>query len=164
MRPRQARPRLLQAMIDAFRLPDLRRRILITIGIVVIFRFIAHIPLPGVDPGGLRDFFEQSALMGMLDMFSGGAMKNFSIAAMGVYPYITASIVMTLMTPVIPRLHPGDGRPALLIRAESLVVEKDPDFCWAVCNIEQPPDLRVDDVLPRRDGPGRTRRREVHRA
>ena len=105
MRPKQTRPRLLQAMIDAFHLPDLRRRILFTLGVLVVFRFIAHVPLPGVDVNALRDLFERNALLGMLDMFSGGAMRNFSVAAMGVYPYITASIIMTLMVPVIPRLQ-----------------------------------------------------------
>ncbi len=105
MRPRQSRPRLIQAMLDAFRLPDLRHRILITFGLLVPFRFIAHIPLPGVDTVALRTFFQQNAMAGMLDMFSGGAMRNFSVAAMGVYPYITASIIMTLMVPVIPKLQ-----------------------------------------------------------
>ncbi|HEY55381.1 MAG TPA: preprotein translocase subunit SecY [Dehalococcoidia bacterium] len=105
MQPRQGRPRLLQAMIDAFSLPDLRRRILITLGILVIFRFVAHVPLPGVDLGALSNLFEQNALLGMLDMFSGGAMRNFSVAAMGVYPYITSSIIMTLLVPVIPQLR-----------------------------------------------------------
>ena len=99
------RPRLLQAMIDAFSLPDLRRRILITFGILVVFRLVAHVPLPGVNPDALQDLFDRNALLGMFDMFSGGAMRNFSVAAMGVYPYITASIIMTLMTPVIPRLQ-----------------------------------------------------------
>ncbi len=105
MRPRQARPRLLQAMIDAFSLPDLRRRILITFGILIAFRFVAHIPLPGVDLVALQDLFERNALLGMLDMFSGGAMRQFSVAAMGVYPYITASIVMQLLVPIIPQLR-----------------------------------------------------------
>ncbi len=105
MRPKQARPRLFQAMLDAFRLPDLRRRILITLGILVVFRFIAHVPLPGVDSDALQQLFESNAMLGMLDMFSGGAMKYFSVAAMGVYPYITASIVMMLLVPVIPRLQ-----------------------------------------------------------
>ena len=105
MRPRQARPRLLQAMIDAFSLPDLRRRILITMGILVIFRFIAHVPLPGVDLLALRDLFERMPIFGMLDMFSGGALRNFSVAAMGVYPYITVSIIMQLLVPVIPKLQ-----------------------------------------------------------
>ena len=100
-----ARPKLLQAMIDAFSLPDLRRRILITFGILVIFRLVAHVPLPGVNPARLQELFDQNALLGMFDMFSGGAMRNFSVAAMGVYPYITASIIMTLMTPVIPKLQ-----------------------------------------------------------
>ncbi|MFH1003054.1 MAG: preprotein translocase subunit SecY [Chloroflexota bacterium] len=105
MRPRQTRPRLLQAMIDAFSLPDLRRRILITIGILAVFRFIAHIPIPGVDLVALRQLFEGNAMLGMLDMFSGGAMRRLSVAAMGVYPYITASIIMQLMVPIIPRLQ-----------------------------------------------------------
>jgi preprotein translocase subunit SecY len=92
-------------MLDAMRLPDLRRRILITLGILIAFRFIAHVPLPGVNLEALRNLFESNALLGMLDMFSGGAMRNFSVAAMGVYPYITASIIMTLMQPVIPQLQ-----------------------------------------------------------
>lgn len=105
MRPRPSKPRLLQAMLDAFSLPDLRRRILITVGILVIFRFIAHVPIPGVDQNALQALFERNALLGMLDMFSGGAMRRLSIAAMGVYPYITASIIMMLLVPVIPRLN-----------------------------------------------------------
>jgi preprotein translocase subunit SecY len=105
MRQRPSRPRLLQAMLDAFSLPDLRRRILITVGILVIFRFIAHVPLPGVNPTALQELFESNALLGMLDLFSGGAMRQFSVASMGVYPYITASIIMILLVPVIPRLQ-----------------------------------------------------------
>ena len=105
MRARPSRPRLLQAMIDAFSLPDLRRRILITISILVIFRFVAHVPLPGVDQTALQALFERNALLGMLDLFSGGAMRRFSVAAMGVYPYITSSIIMMLLVPVIPRLQ-----------------------------------------------------------
>jgi len=92
-------------MIDSFRLPDLRRRILLTFGILVVFRFVAHVPLPGVDAAALQQLFEDMPIFGMLDMFSGGAMRNFSVAAMGVYPYITASIIMQLMVPVIPRLQ-----------------------------------------------------------
>ncbi len=105
MRSRPSRPRLLQAMIDAFSLPDLRRRILITIGILVIFRFVAHVPLPGVDLDALQELFESNALLGMLDLFSGGAMRRLSVAAMGVYPYITASIIMMLLVPTIPKLQ-----------------------------------------------------------
>src|SRR4030042_1421367 len=105
MRQRPSRPRLLQAMLDAFSLPDLRRRILVTLGILVVFRFIAHVPLPGVDLEALRNLFDSNALLGMLDLFSGGAMRQFSVASMGVYPYITASIIMILMGPIIPRLQ-----------------------------------------------------------
>ena len=100
-----AKPKLLQAMIDAFNLPDLRRRILITFGILVVFRLVAHVPLPGVNSEILQGMFDENALLGMFDMFSGGAMRNFSVAAMGVYPYITATIIMQLMTPVIPKLQ-----------------------------------------------------------
>jgi preprotein translocase subunit SecY len=105
MRQNQNRPRLIQAMLDAFHLPDLRQRILFTFAMLVAFRFVAHVPLPGVQPEALKTLFDENALLGMLDMFSGGAMRNFSIATMGVYPYITASIIMTLITPVIPALQ-----------------------------------------------------------
>ncbi len=100
-----SRPRLLQAMIDAFSLPDLRRRLLVTLGILVVFRFVANVPVPGADPESLKTIFENNALLGMMNMFSGGAMQYFSVAAMGVYPYITASIIITLMTPIIPALQ-----------------------------------------------------------
>jgi len=102
---REARPRLIQALIDAFSLPDLRRRLLFTVAMLVIFRFIAHVPLPGVDLAALNELFERNQLLGMLDLFSGGAMRNFSVAAMGVYPYIMSSIVMQLLVPVIPALR-----------------------------------------------------------
>lgn len=102
---RSNRPRLWQAMLDAFRLPDLRHRILFTVAMLVIFRFVAHVPLPGVDRVALQTLFDNMPMLGMLDMFSGGAMRQFSVAAMGVYPYITASIIMMLLTPVIPRLQ-----------------------------------------------------------
>jgi preprotein translocase subunit SecY len=104
-RPTQAKPRLIQAMIDAFSLPDLRGRILFTIGMLIAFRFIAHIPIPGVDLAALDNLFTRTPLLGMLDMFSGGALRNFSVAAMGVYPYITASIIITILQPVIPQLQ-----------------------------------------------------------
>jgi preprotein translocase subunit SecY len=105
MRQRQTRPRLIQSMIDAFTLPDLRRRLLLTLGILVVFRFVAHVPVPGVDQTKLNQMFKDVPLLGMLDLFSGGAMRQFSVAAMGVYPYITASIIMQLLVPVIPRLQ-----------------------------------------------------------
>jgi preprotein translocase subunit SecY len=101
---RQTRPRLIQAMMDAFSLPDLRGKILFTFLILVIFRFVAQVPTPGVDRDALEAVFENNQIFGMLDLFSGGAMRNFSVLAMGVYPYITATIVMQLLQPVIPQL------------------------------------------------------------
>jgi preprotein translocase subunit SecY len=75
---------------------------------LVIFRFVAHVPVPGVDRGALSSLFGNQSgvgqLLGMLDLFSGGALRNLSVAAMGVYPYITSSIVMQLLVPVIPQL------------------------------------------------------------
>jgi len=101
----QSRPRLIQALIDAFSLPDLRQKLLFTLGMLVVFRFIAHVPIPGVDLAALQQIFDRNQLLGMLDLFSGGAMRNFSVAAMGVYPYITSSIIMQLLVPVIPALR-----------------------------------------------------------
>ena len=105
MQRREARPRLIQSLMDAFSLPDLRRRLLFTLAMLVVFRFVAHVPLPGVDLGALHELFDRNQLLGMLDLFSGGAMRNFSVAAMGVYPYITASIIMQLLVPVVPGLR-----------------------------------------------------------
>ncbi|MEX2158939.1 MAG: preprotein translocase subunit SecY [Dehalococcoidia bacterium] len=99
------RPRLLQALIDAFQQPDIRRKLLYTLGLLVVFRFVAHVPIPGVNAALLKDAFENSALLGFLDLFSGGALRQLSVAAMGVYPYITASIIMQLLTPVVPSLQ-----------------------------------------------------------
>ena len=98
-------PRLIQAAIDAFSLPDLRAKILFTLAILALYRFIAHIPLPGIDQVQLDNLFRNNELLGFLDVFSGGAMSRMSIAALGVFPYITASIVMQLLTPVIPQLQ-----------------------------------------------------------
>jgi preprotein translocase subunit SecY len=95
---------MLQAVVNAFKIPDLRRKILFTLAMLIIFRFIASIPVPGVDREGLQDFVQDNALLGMLNLFSGSGLQYFSIAALGVYPYITASIIMQLMTPIIPRL------------------------------------------------------------
>ena len=99
-----SRPQLIQSMIDAMKVPDLRAKILFTLGMLIIYRFVAHVPVPGVQPEELSRAFEQEALLGFLDLFSGGALADMSVAAMGVYPYITASIVMQILTPVVPQL------------------------------------------------------------
>lgn len=101
----QQRPALIQAMIDAWHQPDLRRRLLFTLAILIIFRFIAHVPVPGADLAGLQRLFQSNQLLGMLDIFSGGAMRNLSVAAMGVYPYITSSIIFQILVPVLPGLR-----------------------------------------------------------
>ena len=72
---------------------------------IVIFRFIANVPVPGVEPTALAQAFEQSTVLGFMNIFSGGALANMSVVAMGVYPYITASIVMQLMVPLVPALQ-----------------------------------------------------------
>jgi len=96
---------MIQAVRNAFTVPDLRRRLIFTLGILIVFRLAAHIPVPGVDREGLRRIFEANQLLGLLNMLSGGAMANFSVVALGVYPYITASIVIQLLQPLIPRLE-----------------------------------------------------------
>jgi len=96
---------VLEALVNAWRVPDLRQKIVFTFAMLVVFRFVAHVPVPGVDVTSLQRLFESNQLLGMLDLFSGGAMRNLSVAAMGVYPYITASIIMQLMVPVIPPLE-----------------------------------------------------------
>lgn len=98
-------PRLIQAAIDAFSLPDLRAKILFTLAILALYRFTAHIPLPGIDGARLDELFDSNQLLGFLDLFSGGALRRMSIVALGVFPYITASIVMQLLTPVVPALQ-----------------------------------------------------------
>jgi len=98
---------VLQASINAFRIPDLRRKILFTFAMLVIFRIVAHVPVPGIDTAALADIFSRQdvgQILGILNIFSGGSLQNFSVAAMGVYPYITASIIFQLLIPIIPRL------------------------------------------------------------
>ena len=102
--PELSRPQLIQSMIDAMRVPDLRAKILFTLAMLTVFRFVAHVPVPGVDIQALNQAFQQQALLGFLDLFSGGALSRMSVAALGVYPYITASIVMQILVPVIPNL------------------------------------------------------------
>jgi len=99
------RPRLLQAMVDAFRQEDVRRKLLFTLAMLVVFRFVAHVPIPNVDRDALKSAFDQNSLLDFLSIFSGGALQNLSVAALGVYPYITASIIMQILTPLVPSLR-----------------------------------------------------------
>ncbi|MEO6397605.1 MAG: preprotein translocase subunit SecY [Tepidiformaceae bacterium] len=100
-----SRPRLLQAMVDAFRQEDVRKKLLFTLAMLVVFRFVAHVPVPNVDRDALARAFEGNAILDFLSIFSGGALQNLSVAALGVYPYITASIIMQILTPLIPSLR-----------------------------------------------------------
>lgn len=100
---------MLEAVRNAFTLPDLRRKIVFTLLILVVYRAGAHVPVPGVDGAALQSFLQSgsdgSTIVQFLNLLSGGALANFSIMAMGVYPYITASIIMQLLTPLIPQLQ-----------------------------------------------------------
>lgn len=82
----------------------LRRRILFLLGALVLFRLLAAIPVPGIDPVRLSEFFSNNQFLGLLNIFSGGGLSNLSIVLLGVAPYITASIIMQLLTLMIPRL------------------------------------------------------------
>jgi preprotein translocase subunit SecY len=96
---------VLRAALNAFNVPDLRRKILFTLGLLVVFRIAAHVPVPNVDHAALTSVLNSNNLLQMLNIFSGGSLQNFSIVAMGVYPYITSSIVMQLLVPIIPRME-----------------------------------------------------------
>ncbi len=84
---------------------DLRNSIIYVLCMLVLFRFAAHIPIPGVDPIALQRFFSSNQLFGLLNIFSGGALEQFSVVAMGVAPYITASIIFQLLVMIVPRLE-----------------------------------------------------------
>ncbi|KKS31933.1 preprotein translocase subunit SecY [candidate division WWE3 bacterium RIFOXYB1_FULL_43_24] len=92
-------------MIKLFRYPEVRRKIIFTLSIIVIFRFLAHVPVPGVDVATIRSFLSGNALFGMFDLFSGGGFQNFSIVTLGLGPYINASIIMQLLTVMVPSLE-----------------------------------------------------------
>ncbi|MHB8572459.1 MAG: preprotein translocase subunit SecY [Candidatus Dormibacteria bacterium] len=95
---------MLEAIANAFRVPELRRKILFTGGVLLVFRLFAHIAIPGANTAALQNLFQQNNLLGLLDLFSGGGLSTFSIIAMGVNPYINATIIMQLMTVVSERI------------------------------------------------------------
>ncbi len=88
-----------------WKIKDLRNSILFVLGMLVIFRAAAHIPVPGVNPEGLKQLFAGNQVLGLLNVFSGGTIENFSIVMLGVAPYITSSIIFQLLVMVIPRLE-----------------------------------------------------------
>lgn len=84
---------------------DLRRTLLFVLLMLVVFRVLSHVPIPGVDPTGLQRLLEGNQILGLLNLFSGGGLQNFSIVMSGVGPYITASIIMQLLTMIVPKLE-----------------------------------------------------------
>lgn len=91
-------------IVQIFRIPDLRKKILIVLGLLVAFRLLAAIPIPGVDAARLQQFFGSNQLLGFLNLFSGGGLVNLSVAMLGVGPYITSTIIMQLLTIIFPKL------------------------------------------------------------
>ena len=99
---------MLQALRNAFRIPEVRNKLIFTGLVILVYRFIAHVPVLGVDKSALTSLLNSSeagGLVGVLNLLSGGAVSNFSIIANGVYPYITASIIFQLLVPAIPALE-----------------------------------------------------------
>ena len=96
---------MFESLLNAFRAPDIRRRLLYVLGILIVFRFLAHVPVPGVNQASLQQYLQNNTLFSVLDLLSGGGLSSFSVVALGVNPYINASIIMQLMTGVIPSLQ-----------------------------------------------------------
>jgi len=97
---------MIKSILDALSIPEVRKRILFTLGAIIIFRLGVWIPVPGIDPEKFASFFQGlgGGIFAFLNMFTGGALQQFSLFALGVMPYINASIIMSLLVPIIPRL------------------------------------------------------------
>ena len=96
---------MFEALVNAFRAPDIRRRILFVLAMLVVYTALKVVPVPAVDRAAVADLIQSQQFLQLLDLFSGGGLESFSIVAMGVNPYINASIIMQLMTGVVPRLQ-----------------------------------------------------------
>jgi len=96
---------LLETFRNLFKIPDLKKRLLFTLGMIVVVRLGSHLPLPGVDKEAMANLFAQGGILGFFDLFAGGALSRFSIFALGIMPYINASIIMNLLTAVVPTLE-----------------------------------------------------------
>ncbi len=96
---------LLRLFRNIFRAPDVRKKVLFTAGILIVFRVFAHIPVAGVDLTALKALFAQNQFLGLLDIFSGGTLANFSVMALGLNPYINASIIMQLAALIFPKIE-----------------------------------------------------------
>lgn len=96
---------MLNKLIQIWKAKDLRNSVLYVLAMLAIFRLAAHIPIPGVDIAALKEFFSSNQILGLLNIFSGGSMENFSIVMMGIAPYITASIIFQLLAMIVPKLE-----------------------------------------------------------
>ena len=94
----------LEKIFLLFKVKELRNKILFVLGLLVVFRVISNIPIPGVDLAKLKGFFENNQLFGLINIFTGGAMSHFSIAMLGLGPYITSTIILQLLTMIFPKL------------------------------------------------------------
>src|SRR5271169_3000513 len=99
--------KLFDTIANMFRIPDLLKRIFFTLGLLAVYRFGGHIPTPGIDANRLAEFFQQNSgsLFGFIDLFSGGMFRRLTIFALGIMPYITSSIILQLLTVVVPTLE-----------------------------------------------------------
>jgi preprotein translocase subunit SecY len=98
---------MFQALVNSFKISDLRKRIIFTLALIAVFRVGTFIPTPGINAAALTEYFQkmEGTIIGFLNLFSGGAFENFSIFALGIMPYISASIIIQLLTVVIPYLE-----------------------------------------------------------
>ena len=96
---------MLNAISNAFRVPELRKKIIFTLGMIALYRLGAYIPVPGVDIAAVKDLIGSNAALGLLGLFSGGALEKFAVFSLGIMPYITSSIIMQLLQGVIPKVE-----------------------------------------------------------
>ncbi len=92
-------------LLQIWRARDIRNKLLFVLALLIVFRLAAHIPIPGIDASGLKGFFSGNQILGLLNLFSGGGLENFSVVMMGVGPYITASIILQLLVMIVPQLE-----------------------------------------------------------
>ncbi|MDO9069686.1 MAG: preprotein translocase subunit SecY, partial [Deltaproteobacteria bacterium] len=98
---------MFEAFQNIFKIPELKRRVLFSLGMLAVYRVGCHIPTPGIDRIALAHFFKQAqgTLLGLFDMFSGGALERLTVFALGIMPYISSSIIFQLLTVVVPAIE-----------------------------------------------------------
>ena len=98
---------MIGSIANIAKIPELKRRVLFTLLLLLVYRLGVHVPTPGINTLALKEFFGryQQTLFGVIDMFTGGALENFSVFSLGIMPYISASIILQLLTVVVPHLE-----------------------------------------------------------